>query len=523
MTVYGKFKKLDVDFSHLGLEQRDTHSDYFCTPKGAKVIGWEGVDGIHYCFVQGFGETVFAVDPSDLPGGHVHPLARNFEDFLRLLLACGSTAAMEQAWMWDRGEFNAFMEAYPPGPEQQAALDILRDKLSLAPMGDPYGYIKEVQSSFDYGQIPYSKEYYELVPEEPGTQGPPERPEWKVYFANGFGSYHVGHDRPGKEIPVNKTFTWGGKVWHVPAVYSCGKGLVVDLCVEIGPAILRAFVEKWQRREEGPPLTPEEQELQMIENPMNMDHDIRATVNGRELRRHSGTGSGWVPMSCRPQEEQGAYDQQDWAPVWLMEHYELDPELGWMFLRDLFPWATLTKPKLKTLTLSLEQQPVSIPGPRFKVSKAGDTVPFAHPVTGETHILRVVEYEAQEVDLGRLPDDREYPNHYTAMSYVVEPELPRGSLTVRDCGQGDPPRLKPQEPVSEVTGSVDGSVAACSVGIIGGADGPTVILLSNGKTGQTRSVCSALRFAPLEEIEWRIVFHQKTVEDIEVDLPLPQD
>ena len=137
MTLYQQYKKLDVG-PLLGLEPGNTRSDYFCTPKGAKVIGWEGVDGIHYCFIRGFGDMVFAVNPSNLPGDHVHPLARSFEDFLRLLLACGGTAAIEQAWMWNRGEFDTFLETYPPELEQRAALDTLQDKLALSPMDDPY-------------------------------------------------------------------------------------------------------------------------------------------------------------------------------------------------------------------------------------------------------------------------------------------------------------------------------------------------------------------------------------------------
>ena len=99
MTLYEKFEQLDIGFSLLGLEQGDVHGGYFCTPVGAEVIGWEGVDGIHYCFVKGFGEMVFAVNPSNPAGKNVHPLARSFEDFLRLILACGGVAAAEQAWM----------------------------------------------------------------------------------------------------------------------------------------------------------------------------------------------------------------------------------------------------------------------------------------------------------------------------------------------------------------------------------------------------------------------------------------
>ena len=165
MTLYEKFKNLHIDFSSLGLEQGGSRSDYFCTPKGAKVIGWEGVDGIHYCFVKGFGEVVFAVNPSNLPGDYVHPLARSFEDFLRLLLACKGLAAVEQAHLWDREKFDAFLrEDGPPSLERQAALEGLRDGLGLTPMEDSYGYIQEVQASFDYGKIPFRKEYCDCVP-----------------------------------------------------------------------------------------------------------------------------------------------------------------------------------------------------------------------------------------------------------------------------------------------------------------------------------------------------------------------
>ena len=47
MTLYEKYKKLGIDFSQLSLEPGDTSGGYFCTPKGAEVIGWAGVDGIH--------------------------------------------------------------------------------------------------------------------------------------------------------------------------------------------------------------------------------------------------------------------------------------------------------------------------------------------------------------------------------------------------------------------------------------------------------------------------------------------
>jgi len=88
-TAYKRYLKLNLDGSCVGLERGESESNYFCTPKGAKVIGWAGVDGIHYCFVRGFGEMVFAVSPMSTPGSYVHPVARDIKDFLRFLLNSG--------------------------------------------------------------------------------------------------------------------------------------------------------------------------------------------------------------------------------------------------------------------------------------------------------------------------------------------------------------------------------------------------------------------------------------------------
>ena len=109
------------------------------------------------------------------------------------------------------------------------------------------------------------------------------------------------------------------------------------------------------------------------------------------------------------------------------------------------------------------------------------------------------------MDAGHFRDkDRwEYPTHYSAMSFVVKPELPQQSLTVRDCGQGDRPRPKQ----SNMAGPI-----VATVGVI----------LAASKSGQPRATCSSLYFDPPERIEWRMVFHQKTAEDIEIALPLPQ-
>ena len=57
---------------------------------------------------------VFAVSSMNAAPAFVHPLAKDFADFLRLLLACGDAAALEQAWMWEKSQFEAFLQKIPP-------------------------------------------------------------------------------------------------------------------------------------------------------------------------------------------------------------------------------------------------------------------------------------------------------------------------------------------------------------------------------------------------------------------------
>ena len=518
MTLYQRYKELDLDLSQLGLEPGDTCGGYFCTPLGAEVIGWEGVDGIHYCFIQGFGDMVFAVSPANLPGDHVHPLARGFEDFLRLVLACGHTAALEQAHLWDREQFSAFLEedAYQAAPERQAALDGLREGLALAPMDDPFGYIRQVQAGFDYAALQFPPEYDPLVPEEPRGH---IRPEWKVYFGGDFGPRREGRDRPGKEVPISAEFVWDGHIWHVPAVYLCGQGLVMDFCVEVEPEAIRAFQEKWAPWTRGErEFTPEEQEQFHAEHPQVIQFDAKAEVNGRELGRRGGAGFGWVPVSCMAPEERSTDCQQTWEAIWLMERYGLDPERGWMFVRQSFPWAARRRPALHTLKLHLSQYPKPVPGPRFTVQGAGDVIPFTHPVTGEAHTLRVVEYEQQQFSpeqLARMEDGEwEYPSCYTAMTYAVTPDLPRDGISVRDCAQGDRPRRKALPDSMPPDG-------AASVGLIATSRGLAPVTAAGGAEVQARAACSALWFQPADQVQWRMAFNQRTAGDIDVDLPLP--
>lgn len=89
---YEAFLQADIDLSPFGWERCDAFAPYYCTPRDARVLGCAGVDGIHYCTIPEFGETIFAVSPMNF-GDCVHPIARDFRELLRLLLAGADLAA----------------------------------------------------------------------------------------------------------------------------------------------------------------------------------------------------------------------------------------------------------------------------------------------------------------------------------------------------------------------------------------------------------------------------------------------
>ena len=81
-TIYEKYMASPIDKELLCLEHGEITEPYFCYPVNAEPIGLEGC--ILYCFLPEYGEMVFACDPESCADRNVYPLAKNFEDFLRL-------------------------------------------------------------------------------------------------------------------------------------------------------------------------------------------------------------------------------------------------------------------------------------------------------------------------------------------------------------------------------------------------------------------------------------------------------
>lgn len=504
MTTYQKFKSLHIDHSAIGLEQRDTDDvTYYCTPRDANIIGWAGVDGIHYCTIPEFGEMIFAVSPMNF-GDCVHPIARNFEDLLRMLLFCADMAALEQCFAWDEEQFKAFLIDCPMTEKQKAVLDVIQTEFKLEPMQDAFSYVKKLQAEFDLNQIPYTEDYYDP---DMNAAAPEQEKEWNVYFDGGFWG---GEGKPGTEMPIGKHFRWGGEKWYIPAVYLCDEGLVMDFCMEADPEAVKAFIDKWDLlNEDRKHFTQEQREQIEREHPLNAHFFGKVTCNWEHLENGSGYGVTWLPVSC----VSDGIRQNDTAKG-ILNHYGLDETKGWAFHRWSYPWGDMGKQELYALSVCMERQRENIAGAHFTTPAVGESITLAHPLTGETYTLTVHEVEQQEMPEHAFRDPgMEYPKHLLAMSYSLEPDITGRGFIVQDCSDGDRPRRKKRSP-NELEATTQSAV---SVGVIGSADGPTAIIMGSN-TPKLHAACSSLHFEPVEEVEWRAVFSEKRMEDMEVCL-----
>ena len=190
---------------------------------------------------------------------------------------------------------------------------------------------------------------------------------------------------------------------------------------------------------------------------------------------------------------------------WALKHYELDTSYGWMIFRTAFLWPDKHRPEIKSLSLTMEQQPFRMPGPHFKIHTLGDQFAFSHPVSKTEYTLTVQKLEYQTLAQSRMGSDRWlYPTHFATMSYTLTPE-PDNDISIHDCADNDKP-LEVAPATDSFSPEVQNDIAC--IGIIGGADGPTVILCGNSNQANLHVACSALRFKPVsDDIEWRIEFN----------------
>ena len=463
MFLYQKFRNSSLDTGTLNLYSGADTSDSVYTPTGARIVGWTGNAGVHFCQITGFGDAVFAVDPSAPPGDCVHPVARSLPDFIRLVHDCLSAQIVYRAYQWSRSHFEEMIAAIRPDYKMRSVLRALENTYHPAPIADAYGYIMQLQQDFDYTSLPLHPDYFEWCPVRPGA------PRWDVGMNTAFGDYCDKNDA-GTELNVNREFTWQGENWCIPAVYLCENGIVVDSYLKVSPAKLNKYQEKWAGTTS---LSIEDEMRRSLEDPLKMDAVGKLTVNGKEAPRRPLHSIIWNPNA-----------ENSWQARRTLEHYGLSRENGYLLRREVFLRKS-NNPPIRNMDLLLCAEPVSIPGQRFVAPRNGEFMDFTHPVTGESHTMTVISQIRESLNTNYMSND---PCCYTRLSFSVEPPINRELLSVVDCD------------------NAEGSVNLDT-------------LRSSGKlSGSGHHAVSSLRYTPAEQITWRMVFKLKTRPDVNVPI-----
>lgn len=477
-----------IDLSALGLELCDMTEDerYFCTPARAEVFGRVGVDGIHFCFAGGHGDMVFCVCPMDLAPRYVRPVARSFADFLSLLVSCGDTSVIESAWRYDRETFEGERGAAMSGSGNEAARAELREKLGVLPMADPYDYIRSLQADFDYSE-------FDMPVDEPARK--PKA--WKVYFDKGLYA-PASRGRAGEEIRVGRSVTLNGDEWRIPSIYVCPRGFVVDILHIVDNAKYAEFYDgNCFLVQYGDDIPEGERRRIESENPLNVDPNAALIVNGKTL-----VGSGGTSCVYDPVPEHG--ETEDTALA-VKEHYSLDEahtvviwrlNFAGKFRADEISSAEIVMTADMKLVRSI---PVG----------AGGATEFEFP-EGERHTLRISE--VTPVDIGDVVSGgMRLPRYMTSVAYRIEPDLPREVCRLCDYNRSD-------IPMNDAAGGSDSHAA---IGIIGGADGPTVVLggaVVKGTDESCRGVSSSLSFDRNRVPDWHLELYSRPFEGVRIPL-----
>ena len=316
--------------------------------------------------------------------------------------------------------------------------------------------------------------------------------KYKVFYQGSLYG-HFGRDRAGKEIEINKSFLWGGESRLVPSVYVCGKGLVADILKSVSVEDFRAFAEKFGLDEADDPekFSPQRLAKAEAENPLGGGIYVTAKINGRESSMEFSSSDCWNPLF-----PDGGGSEK------LLEKYGLDKSFCWQITRVSIPWRGRKPKKIRSLSLRLRAARLRVSEVHFKAERPGDRTEFINPATGKTHILTVTDIKRQS--LAQFPHiGKDEPKFFTLLRVDISPEISKDALLITDCAEGDRTH---KEALTR---------NASAIGIIGGADGPTVII-SEYESGHT--ACSSMHFEPEYEPDWCMTFYDKPREDIEVEL-----
>lgn len=454
MISYKTFKQSCLDLTVLGLQDNPSVSQNIPTPKDAKVLAWLIDSPVHFCQMPEQGQTVFAVDPNGLPSEQMLPVAEDIWNFIGLLICCKDAALIAGAYQWSSFRFRELISAVNPGMKARSVLRALENIYHPPVIQDPGVLMSLLRKKFATSS---------------------EDKDWNVEFDTDFCRV-CSEGKTGKELPVNRSLSNELEMWHVPSVFLCEEGIVVDTFMEVSADRLESFRKDWGDRS-NESLSLADKLQRHLDDPLTTSVTGILTVNDKLLRCKSSFSAIWNPLNDNSSQVRG-----------ILKHYYLDPDLGYLFRRYCF-LRKGRQPQIRTMQLTLEAMPVMVPDECFTVHKDGMCFRFTHPATGLEHIFTAVSLTNEALNPNFLTN---HPCFYSRLTYTLEPSISPENFRVVDRDPGD---------------DWDGH-----------QDEPAAVVYAGRKPDPGRYALSSLHYEPRDQVRWQMVFRRKLHKDIQLKL-----
>ena len=311
-------------------------------------------------------------------------------------------------------------------------------------------------------------------------------------------------------LPINHSFLWGEQEILIPAVYVGKAGAVLDVCAKIPIEDMAAFLKKWDYKRRMSLKTPEEFEQIDADNPGSREFVVEICLDGTPLVLRMSSSLRWYPESviqmgnANPASEDG-FENNKSAEEW-MRAYSCNKGCCWYFERLSYNWNGEPILSPQKISLAFRANLISITAGHFSTGGScdGKTVKTADPITGQEYTLTLHSCEQIRNSFAEIgAKGVVYPECCQILSYSIAPEIDHSLFCIRDCAEGDHPRMgDTQEPPS-------------------GSNGPTAVFMAGKNAApDNRMAVSSLHFEPVSEVQWRMVFQIKPKNDTEISFPI---
>ena len=311
-------------------------------------------------------------------------------------------------------------------------------------------------------------------------------------------------------LPINHSFLWEEQEILIPAVYVGKAGAVLDVCAKIPIEDMAAFLKKWDYKRRMSLKTPEEFEQIDADNPGSREFAVEICLDGTPLVLRMSSSLRWYPESviqmgnANPASEDG-FENNKSAEEW-MRAYSCNKGCCWYFERLSYNWNGEPILSPQKISLAFRANLISITAGHFSTGGScdGKTVKTADPITGQEYTLTLHSCEQIRNSFAEIgAKGVVYPECCQILSYSIAPEIDHSLFCIRDCAEGDHPRMgDTQEPPS-------------------GSNGPTAVFMAGKNAApDNRMAVSSLHFEPVSEVQWRMVFQIKPKNDAEISFPI---